>query len=58
MDSNRIEEAKDRVRTGLKIFPNKTGGFVDLGLKIVPMTDDHTFRDELLQRHTPREAHL
>jgi hypothetical protein len=57
MHSNRIEEAKDRVRTGLKIFPEKIGGFVDLGLILVPMTDDHAFRDELLQRRTPREAH-
>jgi hypothetical protein len=52
LDLNQIQEAKDRVRTAIRVFPEKIQGFAEVGLKLVQMTGDRAFRDELLQRPT------
>jgi predicted phosphodiesterase len=52
LDLNQVQEAKDRVRSAIRVFPEKIQGFVEVGLKLVQMTGDRAFRDELLQRPT------
>ena len=46
-DTGNHEEAKTAVKEGIRTFPGKTGGFVEVGMKIVAATGDIEFRDQL-----------
>jgi predicted phosphodiesterase len=48
--SNHLPEAKDRIRMAITKFPEKAGGFVEIGMSLVHESGDRAFRDELLQR--------
>lgn len=49
---NHLSDAKDRIRTALKTFPEKIDGFIEIGISLVGLTGDRAFRDELLQGQT------
>lgn len=46
-DAGNQKEAKTAVKEGIRRFPGKIGGFVEVGMKIVAATGDVEFRDEL-----------
>ena len=46
-DDGNHEEAKTTVKEGIRTFPGKIDGFVEVGKKIVAVTGDVRFRDEL-----------
>ena len=46
-DDGNHEEAKTAVKNGIRTFPGKIDGFVDVGMSIVVATGDVEFRDEL-----------
>ena len=56
VDFDQLSEAKDRIRTALSTFPEKTDGFAEIGMNLVHLTGDRAFRDELLQRQATRGA--
>ena len=47
MDEGNHEAAKTAVKEGIRSFPGKIDGFVEVGMKIVAATGDVAFRDEL-----------
>ena len=50
------EQAKATVLNGIKTFPQNVDGFVEIGMKIVDVTADVDFREQLKTRWSERRA--
>lgn len=54
IDLDQPEVAKQRIRTAISTFPEKIDGLADIAMRLVQMTGDRAFRDELMQRQPAR----